>query len=414
MRKNRIVIAALLVMVMLLSVAVTALAASDTPADPDDQRQTGIVGGDELTFTEDTVWVNFTARWGVRVIFRDGDKWNNAEIKNELLPVTDSESGSTTAPADPSHEGWTFTGWERVDGNKGPSTLNDDGTVTGVNGPGPIIYQAAYKPIGSNPGGPSPKPAPPVLNTTDHYAYIIGRNNEGGYVDRGQTVNPEAPITRAETVTIFFRMLTDESRDALWSTANTYTDVTENDWYNNAVSTMANGGIVTGYPDGSFDPNGNITRAEFAAMAIRFFQDAKAGPAKFSDTIGHWAEESISKAQSQGLIAGYPDGSFQPDEPITRAEAMTLMNRVLERHPHKDHLLPVPEMITWPDNMDTGKWYYAQVQEATNSHTYHAPDAEHDYESWIEELPVRDWAAFERMWSDSHSASNPGNVIDNK
>ena len=153
MRKNGLAVAILLVMTMLLGIMTTAFAADYTPVDPDDQGKTGIVGGDTLTFTEDTVWANLTARWGVRVIFQDGDEWNNAELKSELIPVTDSAAGSTTAPEDPSHDGWTFTGWERVDTNNGSSTLNDDGTVTGINGPGPIIYQAVYEPVPPKTGG---------------------------------------------------------------------------------------------------------------------------------------------------------------------------------------------------------------------------------------------------------------------
>ena len=284
----------------------------------------------------------------------------------------------------------------------------DNGTpvTVGENG-GRADIKNEYK---KNSGGddPTPRPDPveptnpptPVLNTDDHYAYIIG------YPDG--TVRPEGTITRAETVTIFFRMLTDESRAAVWSTTNPFTDVKAADWFNNAISTMSNAGIVNGYPDGSFNPNGNITRAEFAAMAIRFFQDAKVGPSRFSDTIGHWAEEAINKAQAQGLITGYPDGTFRPDEPITRAEAMTIMNRVLKRAPHKDHLLSERYMITFTDNMDTTKWYYADVQEATNSHTYRMSGG---YEDWEEILPIRDWAAFETMWSNANSAKNPGEVI---
>ena len=279
-------------------------------------------------------------------------------------------------------------------------------TVTENGGRADIRNEYQKSSGGDDPTPPRPdpteptNPVTPILNTEDHYAYIIG------YPDG--TVRPEGTITRAETVTIFFRMLTDESRAAVWSTANSFTDVKAADWFNNAISTMANAGIVTGYPDGSFNPNGKITRAEFAAMAVRFFQDAKVGPARFSDTIGHWAEEAINKAQTQGLITGYPDGTFRPDEPITRAEAMTIMNRVLKRAPHKDHLLPERYMITFADNMDRSKWYYADVQEATNSHTYSMNGS---FEEWEELLPIRDWAAFEQMWSSANSAKNPGDVI---
>ena len=243
---------------------------------------------------------------------------------------------------------------------------------------------------------------PPVLNTEDHYAYIIG--------DDDGLVRPNEPISRAEVATIFFRLLTDESRDRIWSQENPFPDVLLEDWFNNAISTMTNGKILTGYPDGMFLPNNSITRAEFATIAIRFFQDAKVGPSQFSDTIGHWAEEYINKAATQGLIKGYPDGTFRPDAPITRAEAMTIINRVLDRHPDKDHLLE--SMIVWPDNMDTTVWYYADVQEATNSHDYKMHSEKDDlYEIWQALLPVRDWAAFEKAWSNSHAASNPGEVI---
>ena len=247
------------------------------------------------------------------------------------------------------------------------------------------------------PSPPSP-PDPPVLNKKDHFAYIIG------YPD-GE-VKPNGTITRAEVATIFFRMLTDNSRARIWSQSNDFNDVMPENWFNNAISTMANGGIINGYPDGGFHPNDNITRAEFAAMSIRFFQDAKVGPSKFSDTIGHWAEDAISKALGEGLVTGYPDGTFRPDAPITRAEAMTIFNRVLERHPDKDHLLS--SMIRWPDNMNTNAWYYADVQEATNSHDYTMPGT---YEIWQQLLPVRDWATFETEWATAYGVTNPGEVL---
>jgi len=139
-----------------------------------------------------------------------------------------------------------------------------------------------------------------------------------------------------------------------------------NDWFNEAVSTVAEAGIVEGYPDGRFRPNHFISRAEFATILSKFFEtDAKA-EAAFTDIAGHWAERYIEKVASVGWISGYPDGRFGPDFFLTRAEAMSIINRVLGRKPNKDNLLP--EMKVWPDNADEGIWYYADVQEATNGH----------------------------------------------
>jgi len=251
------------------------------------------------------------------------------------------------------------------------------------------------------PSGPIIPDNPPALNKVDHFAYIVG------YPDGN--VKPQGNITRAEVATIFFRMLTDESRNEFWSQNSGYSDVTINKWFNNAISTLANGGILTGYADGTFKPNANITRAEFATMAVRFFSSSYDGEDLFPDINKHWAKDYINTAAKEGIINGYEDGTFRPDQPITRAEAMTIVNRVLERHPDKDHLLK--DMIQWPDNMDTDKWYYADVQEATNSHDYDMKGTEAEpYEVWSKMLPVRDWVAFEKEWSDANSAQG-GEVV---
>ena len=249
---------------------------------------------------------------------------------------------------------------------------------------------------------------PPALSSVDHYAYMVG------YPDG--MVHPEWKITRAETATIFFRMLTDESRENFWSQVNPYYDVLPDVWYNNAISTLTNAGILNGYPDGNFVPNGNITRAEFAAMAVRFFTDEEyeAEEDAFPDIADHWANYEINLAYAKEIIEGYPDGTFKPDQEITRAEAVTIVNRVLERYPHKEHLLE--DMIVWPDNMDETMWYYEAIQEATNSHVF---DRQYDeeklpYEIWTELLPVRDWVALEQEWSDANSAYNPGEVVSSK
>ena len=225
------------------------------------------------------------------------------------------------------------------------------------------------------------------LETEDHFAYIIG------YPDG--LVKPEANITRAEVATIFFRMLTDESRAAYWSTNNSFMDVNEKDWYNNAVSTLANAGILNGYADGTFRPNEYITRAELVKIAASFYGTQAGKGSAFSDTSEHWANVFINAAYELGFIDGYGDGTFKPDQLMTRAETMKVINRALGRAPHKDHLHDY--MITWEDNMDTSKWYYAEVQEATNSHTYEWEVEGH--ENWLDILPVRDWAALEKRWS---------------
>ena len=242
----------------------------------------------------------------------------------------------------------------------------------------------------------------PELNTEDHYAYIVG------YEDG--TVRPEGDITRAEVATIFFRLLTDESRDEFWSQTNPYSDVSEDAWYNNAVSTLTNAGIIDGYEDGTFKPNGNITRAEFATIAVRFFEATYEGENLFPDIDGHWAQDYINEAANAGIVDGYPDGTFGPQKLITRAEAMTMVNRTIDRHPHEDHLLD--DMIVWPDNPETA-WYYEQVQEATNSHEYtmNTDDEQNPYEIWTELLPVRDWAQLEKEWSDAHSGQSGGDVV---
>ncbi len=207
-------------------------------------------------------------------------------------------------------------------------------------------------------GGGNPVPA---LNTEDHIAYVIGYEDE--------TVRPENNITRAEVAMIFFRLLTDETRDAALTDVNSYSDVEVGDWYNTAVSTMSALGIIKGYPDGTFKPNNFITRAEFAAIAARFDDHESTGAVTFNDIEGHWAEEEVCRAAELGWVNGYPDGSFRPNQDITRAEAMALINRVLVRNPETVEDL-LEDMPVWKDNMDTTKWYYIDVQEASIGHEY--------------------------------------------
>ena len=247
---------------------------------------------------------------------------------------------------------------------------------------------------GDEPVIPPVRPTDPVrpqepdgLNTEDHVAYIIG------YPD-GE-VKPEGNITRAEVATIFFRLLTDETREEYWSQTNGYTDVARDAWYNNAISTLSNLGIIDGYEDGSFRPNSPITRAEFTKIAVSFFEYADIEyEGTFSDVAeGRWYTQFVAAAVEMGLIEGYPDGTFRPDASITRAEACTIVNRTLGRAPHEDHLLPEEEMITWPDNL-YGAWYYADMQEATNSHDFDRKD-DGVHEHWTDMNADPNWTQYQ-------------------
>ena len=237
---------------------------------------------------------------------------------------------------------------------------------------------------------------PNWLNTTDHFAYLIG------YED-GE-IKPENNITRAEVATIFFRLLTDDARARFWSSENDYTDVATDSWYNNAVSTLSNMGIINGYDDGTFQPNASITRAEFTAIATRFFDYTAEYDGAFNDVAsGSWYADYVQAAVDMGLVDGYPDGGFHPNSYITRAEAVTIVNRVLNRVPHEDYLLSTRVMNTWPDNV-YGAWYYADMQEATNSHDYDWIRVSGErVEEWTEKLTERDWAALEQQWSTAYS-----------
>lgn len=228
----------------------------------------------------------------------------------------------------------------------------------------------------------------PQLNRDDHVAYIMG------YPDG--TVQPKGEITRAEACTIFFRLLTDSSRDYYFSKTNDYTDVNAGDWFNNAISTLSNAGIVTGYNDGTFRPNQPITRGEMAKI-IANFANLNKGTKSFTDLSGHWSKTYVELAAGNGWIAGYPDGSFRPDQKITRAETVTMINRVLERVPAKElRLLSRSIMLTFPDN-NPGDWYYIAIQEASNSHEYQRSVYETTGdEMWTKLIDNVDWTKLEK------------------
>lgn len=248
----------------------------------------------------------------------------------------------------------------------------------------PIVFSNTYG--GYTPYVPVvPPKTPDKLNADDHFAYVIG------YPDGG--VHPHATITRAETATIFFRLLTEKMRKDNLTKYHSFRDVPQGAWYNAAVATMAKLKIITGYPDGTFQPDAPVTRAEFAAIAARFDEKSARTTASFRDIYGHWAERYISRSAELGWIRGYTDNTFRPDQSITRAEAMALINRVLNRNPEsKDDLLR--SMNIFNDNLDTAKWYYLDVQEAANSHDFIRKA--NGYEMWKKLRTDPDWKALER------------------
>ena len=230
------------------------------------------------------------------------------------------------------------------------------------------------------------------LNTKDHYSYLIG------YSDG--TVRPNGRITRAEVATIFFRLLTDDARQRNWSSENNFSDVSADKWYNNAVSTLCHMGVLGGYSDGTFRPNAPITRAEFAKIAVSFAQaNGSAVYSYFTDVkTTDWFAPYVTAAKDSSLIEGYSDGSFKPENRITRAEACTIVNRVLGRKPSKNHM-KISGRIDWPD-CTTADWFYEAIMEATNSHTYQMGKR---VETWIGKLPQRDWAALENNWASAYT-----------
>ena len=255
-----------------------------------------------------------------------------------------------------------------------------------------VSYTVKKSSSGGGGGGGSRKPTvtipddvPTGLNGDDHYAYIVGYPNGN--------VEPNGNITRAEVATIFFRLLTEKVRTANSTQSNSLSDVTRGQWFNHAVSTLSSMGIVKGHNDGTFAPNAPITRAEFAAIAARFDDKNTDTSSKFTDIASHWAKNEIGIAANKGWINGYPDGTFRPNQYITRAEAMTLVNRVLNRLPENSSDL-LDSMIKWPDNSDASAWYYLAVQEATNSHYYKTK--ENKFEKWTELRETRDWTELEK------------------
>jgi adhesin HecA-like repeat protein len=308
-------------------------------------------------------------------------------VKGSSYTVADVPA-SVSGTKDGVNGTFSFNGWKKDDGTvlTGEQKLTADITLHGV-------WTFTKKSSGGGGGGghkPTvtiPDDVPTGLNGDDHYAYIVGYPNGN--------VEPNGNITRAEVATIFFRLLTEEVRTANSTQSNSLSDVTRGQWFNHAVSTLSSMGIVKGHNDGTFAPNAPITRAEFAAIAARFDDKNTDTSSKFTDIASHWAKNEIGIAANKGWINGYPDDTFRPNQYITRAEAMTLVNRVLNRLPENSSDL-LDSMIKWPDNSDASAWYYLAVQEATNSHAYSDKSKDDKYEKWTTIRDARDWTELEK------------------
>ena len=265
----------------------------------------------------------------------------------------------------PTREGYTFTGWYA------DKELTD--RITSIKMTSDKTVYAGWEPTG----------VPEWLNGDDHFAYVIG------YTDG--TVRPRAQIARSEVAAIFFRLLKPEIREEYLTDINPFDDVDEEDWYSKAVSTLYALDIFKGRTSTDFVPDAPITRAEFAVICARFDTGRTDGDSEFTDIAGHWAEAEIERAASLGWVQGDPAGRFHPDAFITRAEAMTMINRVLNRLPEdEDDLLD--GMNVWPDNKP-GDWYYLAVQEATNSHDFTRKGDVHEH--WTKMTVDPDWSRYQ-------------------
>lgn len=295
--------------------------------------------------------------------------------------------------------GYRFTGWQSDDPEL---TLADAAhSTTSFTMPGHDVTLTAtwQKKPTPPPVDPRDDGKPHDLNTEDHFSYVVGYpvdHRTGLATDDVDLwpVRPEAGITRAEVATIFYRLLKEDVRDRVTSDVNDFSDVASGDWFNVTVSSLAQMGVIAGYEDGSFRPNAPITRAEFAAIATRFFAERGVtyNEGLFADITGdEWFADVVAAAAERGLLGGYPDGTVRPNATITRAESCAVVNRTLDRRPDAKHLLPAGEMRVWPDNPADG-WYYADMQEATNGHEYRwLTIGKNKIEDWTAILPDNTW-----------------------
>lgn len=287
---------------------------------------------------------------------------------SSVANVSITQNGTVKEPAAPTKEGYIFDGWYADEALTTPYDFSAKVTKSFTLYAKWVEDENYVKPDDGD------KPfIPDDLDGENHFAYVQG------YPDG--TVRPMANITRAEVATIFYRLLKESVRTTNVTTENKFDDVTVDDWYNTEVSTMAALGILNGRTENTFAPDEYITRAEFAAIAARFDKATVENGASFADVTGHWAENEIAKAAARKWVTGYEDNTFRPENNITRAEAITLINRVLARVPETTEDL-LDGMKVWTDNADASAWYYLAIQEATNAHSFNYKDA--TYEKWTE------------------------------
>lgn len=295
--------------------------------------------------------------------------------------------------------GYRFTGWQSDDPELTLADAAHSTTTFTMPGHDVTLTATWQKKPTPPPVDPRDDGKPHDLNTEDHFSYVVGYpvdHRTGLATDDVDLwpVRPEAGITRAEVATIFYRLLKEDVRDRVTSDVNDFSDVASGDWFNVTVSSLAQMGVIAGYEDGSFRPNAPITRAEFAAIATRFFAERGVtyNEGLFADITGdEWFADVVAAAAERGLLGGYPDGTVRPNATITRAESCAVVNRTLDRRPDAKHLLPAGEMRVWPDNPADG-WYYADMQEATNGHEYRwLTIGKNKIEDWTAILPDNTW-----------------------
>lgn len=295
--------------------------------------------------------------------------------------------------------GYRFTGWQSDDPELTLADAAHSTTTFTMPGHDVTLTATWQKKPTPPPVDPRDDGKPHDLNTEDHFSYVVGYpvdHRTGLATDDVDLwpVRPEAGITRAEVATIFYRLLKEDVRDRVTSDVNDFSDVASGDWFNVTVSSLAQMGVIAGYEDGSFRPNAPITRAEFAAIATRFFAERGVtyNEGLFADITGdEWFADVVAAAADRGLLGGYPDGTVRPNATITRAESCAVVNRTLDRRPDAKHLLSAGEMRVWPDNPADG-WYYADMQEATNGHEYRwLTIGKNKIEDWTAILPDNTW-----------------------